>query len=57
MDVDKFKDAIEAVDGRDQEEQVDRLCFQWLKQAMEGNGNEGEIGLELLHIIETRCMP
>lgn len=56
MNTQQFKEKAAALGDWD-DESADNLCFQWLKQAMEGNGNEGEMGLELLRIIETRCMP
>lgn len=42
------KRAAETVD----ECEVDDLCFQWLENALIGNGTDGEIGRKLLNIVK-----
>ena len=57
MTVDEFKDRVASVRKTDPEDQIDALCFKWLALALDGNGKEGRIGLQLLEIIKQECMP
>ena len=57
MTVDEFKDRVASVRKTDPEDQIDALCFKWLALALDGNGKEGRVGLQLLEIIKQECMP
>lgn len=49
-----FKDQAAKADD---ESEIDALCILWLRDALDDNGSDGHIGIELLKIIEKRCMP
>lgn len=36
---------------------LDTLALEWLREACKDNGREGRVGLQLLEIVETECLP
>jgi hypothetical protein len=36
------------------ESEVDELCFQWLENALNAKGTDGELGRKLLKIVKER---
>lgn len=54
MSLNEFKAKIQAAED---ETEADRLCFYWLRSACESNSKEGEMGIQLLDLVERRCMP
>ena len=36
---------------------LDALALEWLREACKSNGYKGRVGLQLLEIVETECLP
>lgn len=56
MTPEQFKEKAALV-SRSNLEEIDQICWEWLRTAAESNGREGEVALSLIDIIQAKLMP
>lgn len=57
MNTEQFAARVQQAALEDDVKALDALALAWLREACKGNGREGLIGIQLLEVVETECLP
>lgn len=57
MNYEQFAAQVQQASLEEDLKRLDGLALEWLREACKSNGREGQVGLQLLEIVETECLP
>ena len=57
MNTEQFAAQVQQASLEEDLKVLDALALAWLREACKSNGRAGRVGLQLLEIVETECLP